>query len=137
MLRRAVVLYEERCERTSGVACSNLADLYERQWVGRPEAERAAELRLKACLGSAPETCVELAQRYLGDGASNADRDGGGRLMRRACDAGSPVGCYYLAQLLDAGEGAAPEEVRSLLSAACGKGFAPACSRLAEIPKDK
>jgi ankyrin repeat protein len=129
-----VDLLEQACWRGVNGGCVEAADMLTRWPRMRHQPERAAQLRLRACLTDPEvysEACLFAANHFR-----DPDPTLAARLYQKACEKAVPNAnaCLELAALATAGRGAARDLSRaaSLYRKACDAGDARGCTRLGE-----
>lgn len=126
---RAIAVLERSCSVGYQTACGFLAAFLAQGNLGVPiDTARAEELALTACRAGRPSACEALSYLYFEKGDTGA-KECATRLLQASCDADLMSACSRLAATLTETD---LDAASKLFEKACGKGYEPACVRLAQ-----
>lgn len=135
----AVAAYTKGCQLGAGVACFNLATIYEGHGIAADPArakeyfDRAREQWNKQCAGDEPRWCTNAAymvSRQSGNQPSTADLERMLALDVRTCEAGVLVGCVETLLVREDLKRIGKPELEAELATLCKNGEPTACMHL-------
>lgn len=118
---RVAAAWRRACDAGDGYACRALVEAPE----GTAPAADTVALLTRACDADDLEGCAALGFHYLAGDGVEADTGRAAPLFERSCAGSVPRGCHGLALVTES-----RSESDRLLSEACDRGVAPACTDL-------